>query len=89
MNDKFDELARGLAESATRRGALKKFGLGLAGIALALLGLANKAQAGKPTYHCSCKQSWPYGCFDRYGFGDDGYTCALYCSDHCAGKRGP
>ena len=45
MNDKFDELAKGLAQSFTRRGALKKFGDGLAGIALASLGLASKAQA--------------------------------------------
>jgi hypothetical protein len=51
MNDKFDELAKGMAHSVTRRAALKKFGLGLAGIALASLGLTNKAQAGtcKPT----------------------------------------
>jgi hypothetical protein len=34
MNDKFDELAKGLAQSVTRRGALKKFGAGLVGIAL-------------------------------------------------------
>ena len=27
MNDKFDELAKGLAQSVTRRGALKRFGL--------------------------------------------------------------
>ena len=46
MNDKFDELAKGLAQSVTRRAALKKFGVGLAGIALASLGLANNAQAG-------------------------------------------
>ena len=45
MNDKFDELARGLAQSVTRRGALKKFGVGLAGVALASLGLVNKAEA--------------------------------------------
>ena len=31
MNDQFDELAKGLAQSVTRRGALKKFGFGLAG----------------------------------------------------------
>src|SRR5262245_13788678 len=33
MNDKFDELAKGLAQSVTRRAALRKFGAGLAGIA--------------------------------------------------------
>ena len=46
MNDKFDELAKGLAQSVTRRGALKKFGVGLAVIVLAALGLANQARAG-------------------------------------------
>ena len=35
MNDKFDELAKGLAQSVTRRGALRRFGVGLVGIALA------------------------------------------------------
>ena len=47
MNDKFDELAKGLAQSATRRQALKRFGVGLAGMALACLGLANTAKAAK------------------------------------------
>jgi hypothetical protein len=47
MNDKFDELAKGMAQSATRRGALKKFGLGVAGIALACFGLTGTAEAGK------------------------------------------
>ena len=47
MNDKFDELARNMARSVTRRSALKKFGVGLAGIALAFLGLSNQAQADK------------------------------------------
>jgi hypothetical protein len=37
MNDKFDEMAKGMEQSATRRGALKKSGLGLVDIALALL----------------------------------------------------
>src|SRR5207249_7857141 len=39
MNDKFDELAKGLAQSVTRRGALKKFGLDLAALAVSSLGL--------------------------------------------------
>ena len=46
MTNKFDELAKGLAQSVKRRAALKKFGLGLAGIALACVGLTNKAGAG-------------------------------------------
>ncbi len=45
MNHKFDELAKGLAQSVTRRQALKKFGVGLAGMALACFGLAKRAKA--------------------------------------------
>jgi hypothetical protein len=50
MNNRFDELAKGLAQSVTRRGALKKFGLGVTGIALAALGLTKKAAAGNSNY---------------------------------------
>ena len=56
MKDKFDELTMSMAQSVTRRGALKKFSVGLAGIVLAALGLANKAEAagGKPLgSHCT------------------------------------
>ena len=45
MNNKFDELTKAMAQSVTRRAALKKFGVGIAGIALAAFGLANKAEA--------------------------------------------
>ena len=47
MNHKFHELTKSLAQSVTRRAALKKFGVGLAGLALACFGLANPAHAGK------------------------------------------
>ena len=47
MNNKLDELAKGIAQSVTRRRALEKFGLGLAGMVVATLGLANKAEAGR------------------------------------------
>ena len=50
MNNKFDALTKSLAQSVTRRAALKKFGVGLAGMALACFGLANKAGAAK---HCA------------------------------------
>src|SRR5437660_9057088 len=45
MNNKFDELTKGLAQSVTRRAALKKFGVGLAGMALACFGLVNAVEA--------------------------------------------
>ncbi len=63
MNDKFDELAKGLARSVTRRGALKKFGVGLAGLSLASLGLANKAEAGR---RCSSDADCPGGVKQEY-----------------------
>jgi hypothetical protein len=44
MNDAFEELANGLAQSVTWRGVLKKFSLGLASIALASL-FARQAHA--------------------------------------------
>jgi hypothetical protein len=40
MNNQFDELTKSMAQSVTRRGALEKFGIGLAGMALACFGLA-------------------------------------------------
>ena len=45
MNNKFDELTKSLAQSVTRRGALKKFGVGLAGLTLVCLGLATGVEA--------------------------------------------
>jgi len=44
MNKQFDELTKSLARPVTRRAALKTLGVGVAGIALARLGL-NQAQA--------------------------------------------
>ena len=46
--NKFDELTKSLAQSVTRRAALKRFGVGLAGVALACFGLVPKTEAGKP-----------------------------------------
>ena len=67
MNDQFDELAKGLAQSATRRGALKKLGLGLAGISLAAFGLTNKVSAapkpGGPGDRCSDSRPCSTGLF--------------------------
>ena len=81
MNDKFDELAKGLAQSVTRRWALKKFGGGLAAIALASLGLAKKAQAHpkRPHFTCHCNRIYA-GCDP----GDPLFRdCVFYCSNRC------
>ena len=86
MNDKFDELAKGLAQSVTRRGALKQFGVGVAGMALAALGLANTAQGrgqtnlqgavhGRKPFHCRCGQPF-YGCDPSSG---SFYDCEFFC----------
>jgi len=50
MNNKFDELAKGLAQSVTRPQALKRFGVGLAGMAFTCFGLMDNRAAGAPTY---------------------------------------
>jgi hypothetical protein len=66
MNNKFDELTKSTAQSVTRRAALKKFGVGLAGMVVACFGLANKAEAGP------CK---PGGAKCR----DNSDCCSGYC----------
>jgi hypothetical protein len=86
MNNKFDELAKGLAQSVTRRGALKKFGVGLAGMALATLGLADKAQAHpggkKGAGSCDhCNIATNYGC------GSD-VVCYTRCFNKCTNPGG-
>lgn len=52
MNNQFDGLTKSMAQSVTRRGALKQFGVGLAGMALACIGLANKAVADNSANQC-------------------------------------
>ena len=69
MNNQFDELTKSLAQSVTRRAAIKKFGVGLTGMALACFGLANRAEAGpdkippwcdRSTSPCCCRNCKTY-----------------------------
>ena len=90
MNHQCDELTKGLAQSVTRRGALKKFGLGLAGIALASLGLANKAVAAvrcNSSYDCPDLGGLTLCCHGKCVNTDfDPRNCGA-CGNHCpAGK---
>ena len=68
MNHQFDELTKNLTQAVTRRAALKKFGVGLAGLALACFGLASKAKS-----QTACQPNG-YGC-------NNNNDC---CSGHCA-----
>jgi hypothetical protein len=47
MNTKFDELTKAMAQSVTRRAALTRFGVGLAGMVLVAFGLPDIARADK------------------------------------------
>ena len=58
MNNQFDGLTKSLAQSVTRRAALKKFSLGLAGMALAAFGLANQAAAAPRQRYCQVAGAW-------------------------------
>ena len=82
MNNKFDELTKSMAQSVTRRAALKKFGVGLAGMALAAVGLANKAVAanGHAKY---CQVAGAYGSSWFTGQCVDINTCVSYASTKC------
>jgi len=85
MNNQFDELTKSMAQSVTRRAALKKFGIGLACMALAGFGLANKAKAtGCAKYQGSCVTN--SDCCSGYCF-----QGACRCVKHkdCKGTKTP
>jgi len=85
MNDKFDELAKGMAQSVTRRGALKRFGAGLTGITVAWLGLAPRALGDPPPFQCHCNVEL-YGCvpnpIDPNYLANSYAYCDNACRDH-------
>ena len=86
MKNQLDELPIGLAQSVTRRAALKKFGVGLAGMTLAVLGMGSKSEAAQNPCQ-ACLQ----GCFDYYQ--SRGYSrraagplCDVQCALPCSKK---
>ena len=78
MKNKFDELTKGLAQSVTRRQALRRFGVGIAGVALAMLGLPDKAQANYP----GCMKWCTTEC---KSIGLTGKACHAFCHSACHG----
>jgi hypothetical protein len=83
MNNKFDELTKGLAQSVTRRGALKKFGVGLAGMALACFGLPNKAAADQKSCNTCLKNCMDYYESQEMSKKDAGFYCQTQCAWVC------
>ncbi len=92
MNGKFDsprcravaagELAKNMAQSVTRRGALKRFGVGFAGVVLGSLGLASKAEADPSKTRCQCNRPY-YGC-TRYRNPNLVSVCLINCTPACS-----
>lgn len=103
MKDKFDQMTKDLAQSVTRRGALKRFSLGVIGIALASLGLANGAEAGQPRCKTSADCGGGYLCWSGhctqptlnkcnkcaypYGCADGDTACVGACDNFCSRTR--
>src|SRR5262245_1394477 len=87
MNNKFDELTKSMAQSVTRRGALKRFGLGLAGMALACFGLASKAGAARPQRaYCQVRHTITFDQHPHWvytGLCVDSHGCATAASADC------
>ena len=90
MNNKFDELAKGLAQSVTRRQAFKRFGVRLAGMALACFGLADGAGAGtrKGNGFCEVEVDIDYG-WRVTGFCIDPNTCQAVQDPSCYKGKAP
>lgn len=93
MNTKFDELTKSMAQSITRKQALRKFGIGLAGMALACFGLAKKAEAGPGCsahvdcpaanpHCCNWKKCTTYTCPTDTFWSTDAAYCTFYCPPH-------
>lgn len=87
MNNKFDELTKSISQSVTRRSALKKFGTGLAGMALACFGLTRETEAG--SHFRSCFSNCMHGCVDglmAQGYSKEAATtnCQYPCAAECS-----
>ena len=87
MNNKFDELAKGMAQATTRRQALKKFSFGLAAAVAASLGMRNSSAApSKPrSGYCQVTSSDPFS-WHYTGSCVDPSTCQGGTTAGCSGQ---
>jgi len=87
MTNQFDELTKNMAQSVTRRQALKKFGVGVAGMALTCFGLANKAGAATHTGYCvAVATAFENNRYVLNGYCQDATTCQMVASSQCRGN---
>jgi len=81
MNNQFDELTKSLAQSVTRREALKKFGAGLVAVMAASIGIGETTARGQ-----SIKRGYCVVVFGFTGVCVDPATCETFHSSDCKGK---
>jgi len=86
MNNRFDELAKGLAQSVTRRRALGRFGMSFIAFAVATLRPANTLEAAEPRPggHNKCVDYCKQTCATSYKRNTSQWqicwqTCAANC----------
>jgi len=90
MNDKFDELAKGMAQSVTRRQALRHFGGAFVAVVLASLGLVSNAAArSRKKIVGRCQVDLQTGAFTGGcilpATGPDPGNCNSFFSSDCVG----
>ena len=83
--NKFDELTKSLAQSVTRRGAMKKFGVGLAAAIAASFGF--RAGAAPPSSGFCEAYGYFDGTFYLTGWCKDPVTCERWPTSHCKGGK--
>ena len=82
MNNKFDELTKAMTQAVTRRQAFKKFGFGLAGMALACFGFTRRTEAG--SHNQSCFNNCMHDCVGSLmGQGYSKQAATTYCQNPC------
>ena len=89
MNNKFDELAKGLAQSVTRREMFRKLGGVIVGTFTVWLGLDRVSAASGNTIKGVCQVQPNLACGDCWyysGICIDPTTCQAGYSSQCGGK---
>src|SRR5262245_35313295 len=85
MNNKFDELTKSMAQSVTRRAALKKFGVGLVAAIAASLGLRRATAAPRRSGYCQAYLVGDDNALIPTGLCVDPSTCQSGTTSHCSG----